>query len=171
MTTKCWRVVSQRASAYRQNGAFVQGNGVFDTAWRRATTITTRTDTILSTDANPYYAGMLASFLTIDGVATRNWAVTWTITEDPNNAQCPVEPKYDCLNGQCVQASFYNTPGAYSSLSACQTSCGVASPSCLPPFKCLDPNNYCPPDKVCISQSEWTQIEGLAGQLKSKTCS
>jgi hypothetical protein len=80
------------------------------------------------------------------------------------------QTKYDCLNGQCVPESQYSTPGNYQTLEECQSSCGGGQ-SCLLPFKCLDPENYCPTGKVCIPQQQWNQIEGLAGELKSKNCS
>lgn len=64
---------------------------------------------------------------------------------------------YDCINGQCVLASQYNTPGQYQTIDACQAECGG--------------NNYCPPGKVCIPNSEWSRIESLSNQLKNKSCS
>lgn len=78
---------------------------------------------------------------------------------------------WDCINGNCVKNSQYNTPGIYQSLEECQSSCGNSSPTCAPPNVCIDPNNYCPPGKVCISQSEWSQIEGLSNQLRNNNCS
>lgn len=36
---------------------------------------------------------------------------------------------YDCLNGNCVPANSFNTPGYYPNLAACKSSCGK-SPDC-----------------------------------------
>ncbi|MBW4614240.1 MAG: hypothetical protein KME21_13400 [Desmonostoc vinosum HA7617-LM4] len=118
----------------------VQGNNVFVDSWRRATTITT----VIATVPDGYYVNCQAYFLVLNDIKTNIWAASWTITEDPNNSQCPAEPKYDCINGVCALATAYNTPGSYASLADCQSACGVSSPGCAAPNLCIDPNNYCP---------------------------
>lgn len=65
--------------------------------------------------------------------------------------------KYDCINGNCTQSTTYNTPGIYNSLEECQANCGSSNPG-----------NQC--DGVCISSPEWATIQGLASQLKNKSC-
>jgi hypothetical protein len=42
----------------------------------------------------------------------------------------------DCVNGGCVPATTYNTPGVYASLAACQSGCAQNSP-CT--GECVDP--------------------------------
>ncbi|AFY48898.1 hypothetical protein Nos7524_3095 [Nostoc sp. PCC 7524] len=61
---------------------------------------------------------------------------------------------YDCINGECIQSSQFNTPGIYTSLAQCESQCGGAT--------CKG---------KCLSNSDWAQIEGLAAQLKNKSCS
>ncbi|MEH2193411.1 MAG: hypothetical protein V7K98_12340 [Nostoc sp.] len=60
--------------------------------------------------------------------------------------------KYDCINGGCIKNSAYNTPGLYASLSDCELACGTGCSG------------------QCISNSDWSQIEGLASQIRSKEC-
>lgn len=63
---------------------------------------------------------------------------------------CPIaESKYDCVNGVCTPA----TNGFYSSLSECQISCGKQGCS-----------------GQCISNSDWSQIQGLSNQLRNRNC-
>ena len=43
--------------------------------------------------------------------------------------------KHDCLNGHCIPAETYNTPGAYGNLAACEGGCARNSPcegECIP---------------------------------------
>ncbi|MEH2123711.1 hypothetical protein [Nostoc sp.] len=63
----------------------------------------------------------------------------------------PVTP-YDCINGACIKKSVYNTPGLYQSLSDCEVVCGIGCSG------------------KCISNSDWSQIEGLSHQLKNRNC-
>lgn len=67
--------------------------------------------------------------------------------------ETPPSAKYDCINGACLPSTTYSTPGIYANLSECEINCG---PGC---------------SGVCISNQDWTQIEGLASQLKNKNCS
>jgi hypothetical protein len=60
---------------------------------------------------------------------------------------------YDCINGVCTPREAYNTPGIYATLSDCEVNCG---PGC---------------SGKCVSNAEWATVEGLAGQLKNKSCS
>lgn len=60
---------------------------------------------------------------------------------------------YDCINGACTKKNIYNTPGLYPSLSDCEEACGTGC------------------NGKCVSSSDWTQIENLSGQLKSRNCS
>jgi hypothetical protein len=70
---------------------------------------------------------------------------------------------YDCVNGQCITKSTYNTPGIFATLVECQAVC--TSNGCSAPAA-----NYCPEGKVCIDSSEWSQIEELASQNRAKHC-
>jgi hypothetical protein len=72
----------------------------------------------------------------------RNFVATFT----------PDVVKYDCINAACVKSTQYNTPGFYQSLSQCESTCGTGCSG------------------HCISNSDWSQIEGLANQLKNKNC-
>ncbi len=78
--------------------------------------------------------------------------------------------KYDCVNGNCVQSTTYNTPGFFDNLSDCQNNCSTNTNSCNSPFECIDPSNFCPPNKVCVPQDEWGQITNLIHQNISKHC-
>jgi hypothetical protein len=81
--------------------------------------------------------------------------------------------KYDCLNGNCVDSDVYKTPGNYATLVEYQANCGSSNNnnnSCNPPFQCIDPTNFCPPDKICVPQDEWSQILGLLARNKAKHC-
>jgi hypothetical protein len=74
----------------------------------------------------------------------------------PRASQPPLpetKPRYDCLNAACTPKNTYNTPGLYQSLAECEQSCG---PGC---------------GGVCLSNSDWAAIQGLAAQNKSKHCS
>jgi hypothetical protein len=65
----------------------------------------------------------------------------------------PSANNYDCINGACVKASTYNTPGLYATQSNCQVACGTGCSG------------------KCISNADWAQIESLSSQLKSRNCS
>lgn len=60
--------------------------------------------------------------------------------------------KYDCINSACISQNTYDTPGIYQSLSDCEEACG---PGC---------------SGVCISNAEWSAIQGLAAQHLAKDC-
>lgn len=64
----------------------------------------------------------------------------------------PPSPRYDCINGSCLNKTQYGTPGIYESISACEQNCG---PGC---------------GGVCISNADWTAISSLASQVKNKVC-
>ena len=76
---------------------------------------------------------------------------------------------YDCINGDCVNSKTYKTPGIYANLSDCETNCGTSTNSCKSPNICVSPD-YCPPGMVCIESAQWGQIEGLASDVKNKSC-
>ncbi len=104
-------------------------------------------------------------------VGTAGYEIPAEFATNYGNECTPAPPpiKYDCLNGNCVPKSQYNTPGLYLSLEACEAACG--GNSCPSPFECLEPANYCPPGKTCIPNSDWGKIESLSNQLKNKSCS
>ena len=59
---------------------------------------------------------------------------------------------FDCINGACINASKYNTPGMYPSLSECENVCGSGCSG------------------KCVSNSDWAQIEGLSKELRNRNC-
>ena len=63
------------------------------------------------------------------------------------------EKKYDCINGACIEAVKYETPGLYQSLEECQVACGTGCSG------------------KCISSNEWKQIQDLARRIRNKNCS
>lgn len=85
----CYKVTAYGSTSERVPGTLVQSNGAPYPSWRRANSISTYLDTIQSTDSNPYYAGCLAYFLTVDGIPTREWSPTWDIEVDNGNPNCP----------------------------------------------------------------------------------
>jgi hypothetical protein len=60
----------------------------------------------------------------------------------------------DCINGGCINASTYNTPGKYANLSACQSGCAKDS-------NCIG---------ECVSQPELAALQQAANNLQSKIC-
>lgn len=66
--------------------------------------------------------------------------------------ECESEP-YDCLNGSCVKAEVYSTPGLYETISDCEKACGSGCSG------------------KCLSKDEWRKIQDLAKKLKDKNCS
>src|SRR6476659_2213684 len=67
----------------------------------------------------------------------------------------PPITKYDCLNGQCIAQSTYNTPGLFADLGSCQAKCSLASNNC---------------DGQCITNEEYSQIQSAIAQ-QQKDCS
>ncbi|MCC5606646.1 hypothetical protein LC612_07560 [Nostoc sp. CHAB 5834] len=65
----------------------------------------------------------------------------------------PIQVRYDCLNGACIKKTIHNTPGLYQSLSECEVACGTGCSG------------------KCISNSEWSEIEGLSNQVRNRNCS
>lgn len=89
-------------------------------------------------------------------------------------AECPgcigddPESAYDIINGSCIQAKVYKTPGKYSSLNACTADLKIGN--CQSPKICVPPD-YCPPGMVCLPSSEFSEISSLASSLKNEVCS
>lgn len=82
---------------------------------------------------------------------------------------CPVSQKFDCINGNCLDADKYTTPGIYQSLSDCQAVCANGG-ACASGKQCVDPTTFCPPGQVCIDQGEFGSIEALISQIGSEVC-
>ena len=59
---------------------------------------------------------------------------------------------HDCINGACIMASVYSTPGIYKTLEECEIACGTGCSG------------------KCISNSDWAQIQGLSSELKNRSC-
>lgn len=82
---------------------------------------------------------------------------------------CPDPSKYDCLNGNCVKQSQYNTLGIYNSLADCQAVCANGG-ACGSGKQCIDPTTFCPDGKVCIDQGEFASAEALISKIGSEVC-
>jgi hypothetical protein len=65
-----------------------------------------------------------------------------------NNSPC------DCLNGNCVPATTYNTPGKYATIAACESGCAKNS-NCI--GECVDP-------------TEIANLSQAINNLQSKIC-
>jgi len=103
-------------------------------------------------DGVDMFAGSLVASGTISVVPDN------TPADYGNCTSCtPVSVPYDCVNGNCVESSQYNTPGIYNSLANCQAVCGVSSTDC-------------PPGKVCLEQAEYDSINNLIAQLGGELC-
>lgn len=65
---------------------------------------------------------------------------------------CGDTDTYDCINGACIKASEYETPGLYENISECEKACGTGCSG------------------KCLSNEEWSKIKDLAKKLKDKNC-
>lgn len=70
---------------------------------------------------------------------------------DPNCVSTPPDDPHDCINGQCVKASVYGTPGVHDNLAACQSVCGVGS-NC---------------NGVCLETAEYNGLTAKLNQIKA----
>ncbi|MBH8575784.1 hypothetical protein I8752_22825 [Nostocaceae cyanobacterium CENA369] len=161
MTTKCWRFSGKgfdnnsyeffacgEVAEFRSAGnggvwLFVDGSNV---------------------GGNGYY--YQPSTATVNAVADET--PTSGYTSSGSCATCRAD-KYDCLNGQCIPKTTYNTPGLYNSLEDCQAVCANGG-ACAEGKKCVDPTTFCPDGHVCIEQGEYNSIQGLVDKIKSEVC-
>ncbi len=90
------------------------------------------------------------------------------VKSDPN-CTTPTLSKYDCINGNCVPKSTYNTPGLYVSLADCQAVCANGG-ACAEGKQCVDPITFCPDGKVCLDKGEFASIEALISKIDSEVC-
>jgi hypothetical protein len=60
----------------------------------------------------------------------------------------------DCLNGGCIPATTYDTPGYYPSLSACQSGCAK--------------NSNC--DGECVTAAQLASLQQAANNIRSRLC-
>jgi hypothetical protein len=74
-------------------------------------------------------------------------SVTWT-------ANVSSDQKYDCINGGCVPAITYDTPGFYANLAACQSGCAK--------------NSTCKGE--CVEAAEIAALEQAVNNLKPRIC-
>jgi hypothetical protein len=74
---------------------------------------------------------------------------------DDNTENTP----HDCINGVCVPAGVYSSPGKYATKAACQSACGSSPPP-----------DYCPPNMVCIPTEKYSLIESLSIALENSAC-
>jgi len=126
---------------------------------------------IQNTGASPtcpiYYQGQSTSVLTVQSSSAgdisgngeygeggqQQWVQgTWKLILS-YDINVPPSIPHDCINGACTPKTTYNTPGLYVSLEECEVACGTGCSG------------------ICVSNSDWAKIEGLAGQVKNKVCS
>lgn len=91
----------------------------------------------------------------------RKYAVDGSDTPDSSTAS------YDCVNGTCVDARRYNTPGFFKSLLDCQKICAF---SCGDGKQCVDPISFCPPGKICLDSSEYGEIQRMISRIRENIC-
>jgi hypothetical protein len=65
-----------------------------------------------------------------------------------------LDGKCDCINGGCIPAVTYNTPGKYANLAACQSACAKDSP-------CTG---------ECVSAADLANLQQAAGIVQSRLC-
>lgn len=65
-----------------------------------------------------------------------------------NNKPC------DCLNGSCIPATTYGTPGAFATLAACQSGCAK--------------NSNCTGE--CVDPAEIAALQQAANNLRGRLC-
>lgn len=164
--SKCYAYTAYGANTNNTPGQQLQPNGVTYPAWIRANTLESKLVTI----EGGYYNGCLGYFLFADGISTGSLsALAHTFSEDPTNPNCPPPTKYDCINGQCIIKTQYNTLGLYESLEDCQVVCANGG-ACAEGKQCIDPLTFVPSGKVCIDQNEFASIEVLINKIGSEVC-
>lgn len=77
----------------------------------------------------------------------------------------PVTKSYDCVNGKCQENT--SNSGYFKTLDDCQKICGF---SCEAGKQCVDPNTFCPPGKVCLDSSEYSEAMAIISKLRGKFC-
>ncbi len=114
----------------------------------------------LKPDPEDGCARPLSIFSTCDGRKMRGlscnaniFSHSFKFTPGPDCGTKPEDP-YDCLNGKCVKASDYKTPGIFKKLDDCKSACGGGA-------RC---------DGVCLDKDEVNKIKALAGDIKGKVC-
>lgn len=72
------------------------------------------------------------------------------------NCENPLDPnqKYDCINGGCLPAKSYNTPGKFANLANCQSACAKDS-------NCTG---------ECIPLEEIAALQQAASNIRSRLC-
>ena len=91
------------------------------------------------------FSGCAGLQLYLDGVNQGSEYIFYT---DGHIVSTTCQTTYDCLNGACVLAATYSTPGKYASLADCNLVCGGAT--CPNGQSCFDANNLpCPVCPAC----------------------
>jgi hypothetical protein len=62
--------------------------------------------------------------------------------------------RFDCVNGGCVPADTYKTPGFYANLAACQSGCAK--------------NSNCKGE--CVEAAELAALQQAVGNIKNRIC-
>ncbi len=99
-------------------------------------------------------------------VANGGLADCWRVSPPPTyflKGSCPpnllptaLDPaqQHDCINGSCLPATVYKTPGVYPNLASCQGGCAK--------------NSVCTGE--CVPSSEIQNLNTAVATLKSKAC-
>lgn len=93
------------------------------------------------------------------------------------DGEIPILEPHDNINGTCISARAYKTPGIHPSASACNASkggsgsnpCSAPNVCCPPPNVCVGAD-YCPPGTKCLPLTEWNEIQSLAAKNKQVHC-
>jgi hypothetical protein len=92
--------------------------------------------------------------------ATPQWSYTdrqWSTVPEFYYKNCKgIDPNqgYDCLNGQCIPATSYRTPGKYANLATCQAGCAKDA-------NCTG---------ECIPATEIAALQQAANIVRSRIC-
>ncbi|BBD69684.1 hypothetical protein NIES4072_29800 [Nostoc commune NIES-4072] len=124
-----------------------------------------RWDLISTFDGRSMYVGWCGNAIHYPQMVNKRF-----VKDDPNcQSGGTPQQQYDCINGQCITKTQYNTPGIYNSLADCQAVCSNGG-ACASGKQCVDPTTFCPDGKVCIDQGEFASIEALISKIGSEVC-
>lgn len=101
------------------------------------------------------YSGRVATFYSMSGGWQYNPAGWYSYPDLYLKGDCTSEDKpYDCLNGGCVAAKVYSTPGKYKNFDACQSSCAKDS-------NCTG---------ECVPLEDIAALQQAASNLRARMC-
>jgi hypothetical protein len=76
------------------------------------------------------------------------------LRQKPGSDPLDANQLHDCLNGQCIPAKSYKTPGVFANLAACQSGCAK--------------NSNCKGE--CVSAAEIAALQQAANNVRPKLC-